>query len=167
MRPQSHIAVARHPPLVPKAPVRWTLPGFAGMTRIACSFADVHAAALRKRDLVRTRHGEFLPITWLKRFQLDHDFLSRHPDAQPVMIRAHALAPNLPDTDILVSPGQMLAPILGRLARPTRAGDLLDHPGIFRQPETGLSYTVFHLGEPAEVRVAGLWFQVGGASTTH
>ncbi|MDF0599510.1 Hint domain-containing protein [Psychromarinibacter sp. C21-152] len=167
MNTQLPVGRDRDAPPVAAVPVRWTLPGFAAMTRLSCSFAEVHAGALRARDLVRTRHGEFVPILWVKRFQLDDDFLARRPDAQPIRIRPHALGPGLPDADILLSPGQRLAPVPGRFAQPVRAGDLLDLPGVFRQPETSVCYTLFRLGAPAEIRAAGLYFQVGRAVTAH
>lgn len=139
------------------AGVRWVLPGFAPMTRITTSFGEVHAQALRERDLVRTKSGRFMPIVWLDRIRLDGDFLALHPDAQPIAIREGALGRGLPKNEIMLSPRQVIAAAPGVIAGPDRtAADLLNRPGVFRRPETGLTYTMFHLGEPAVVFCEGV-----------
>lgn len=148
-------------PPVPQArtPLRWTLPGFAPMTRIDCSFGRVHAAALRERDLVRTRSG-YRPVLWLDRIQLAPDFLDLHPDAQPVLISAGMFGRGKPKANVVVSPGQKIAAMPGGPVRATPARDLLHHPGVFRRPESSLVYTIFDLGEPVEVCAENLWFTV-------
>lgn len=140
---------------------KWPLPGFAPMTRITTSFGAVHAAALRKGDLVRTSNNEFKPIEWLDRVILDEHFLSGLPDANPIRIPADSFGRGLPKVDVMVSPRQLIGqnPRVS-LTPGTEAADLLSRPGIFRQPETGLSYTMFHLGEPAEVICEGLVVRV-------
>lgn len=147
----------------PEMPMlKWTEPGFAPMTTLSCSFAEVPAAALRERDMVRTRAGGFVPIARVRRSVLDDDFLRRHADALPIRIKAGALGPGFPTSDILVSPAQMLAALPGgRLTAPKRAGDLLSLPGVFRQPDTSISYTQVELAKPAEICAHGLWFPVG------
>lgn len=132
------------------------------MTAIACCFGNVPAAALRERDRVRARDGSFVQILHLSRSVLDQDFLTRHPDAMPIRIRAGALGPGLPAADVLVSPSQHIAAIPGRLPAPRRAADLLAVPGVYRQPETGLSYTQLILARAAEIQAHGLWFAVDG-----
>ncbi|WP_172294930.1 Hint domain-containing protein [Pseudoruegeria sp. HB172150] len=144
------------PPAAPVEPVQWSMPGFAPMTRIACSFADVPAAALRERDQVRSRNG-FIAIRRVRRMTLDQEFLSRHPDAQPIMIQANTFGPGKPAADIMVSPAQMISPVPGRLPVARRATECLSMPGVFRRPETGLSYTIIELDAPAEVCAEGLW----------
>ena len=137
---------------------RWPLPGLAPMTRVETSFGKVHAVALRKGDPVKTRSGEFRKIVWLNRVLLDHSLLIEKPDANPVRIRTGALGPSVPERDILVSPRQKLCPgPKVSLERREEAGDLAGASGIARQPETGLSYTMFHLGEPAEVECDGVF----------
>lgn len=143
----------------PRAPLRWTLPGFAPMTRIDCSFGRVHAAALRERDLVRTRTG-FRPVVWLDRIQLAPDFLDLHPDAQPVLVSAGTFGRGRPKANVVLSPGQPIAAAPGGPVRPTPARDFLNRPGVFRRPESSLVYTIFDLGEPVEVCAENLWFAV-------
>lgn len=142
-------------------PLVWTLPGFGPMSRVTTSFGDVHAQALRLRDLVRTKSGEFKPIVWLDRLVLEEEFLHRHPDALPVLIRAHALGRGLPRADLALSPRQPVSPVANRLPTSARtAADLLQRPGVFRKAETTVTYTLFHCGEPQLVMAERLWVSV-------
>lgn len=143
------------------ATLQWSLPGFAPMTRITTSFGDVHAQALRERDLVRTRSGEFKPIRWVDRIVLDEGFLSRHPDAQPVLIRANSLGRGLPRADIMLSPRQPIAPLYNQLPGSAKtAADLLSRPGVYRKTENVVTYTLFHLGAPDYVMTERFWVHV-------
>lgn len=145
----------------PVAPIQWSLPGFAPMTRITTSFGEVHAQALRERDLVRTRSGEFKPIRWIDRIVLDEEFLVRHPDALPVLIRANALGRGLPRADVTLSPRQPIAPLFNQLPGSAKtAADLLSRPGVFRKTENVVTYTLFHLGAPDYVMTERLWVYV-------
>lgn len=139
----------------------WPLPGFAPMTRISTSFGDVHAIALRKGDLIRTARGEIKPIVWLDRVILDDRFLNDMPDSNPIKITADAFGRGLPKVDVMMSPRQKFG-LNSRLPleAETEAADLLSRPGVYRQPETGLSYTMFHLGEPADVLCEGLAIRI-------
>lgn len=128
------------------------------MTRISASFGEVHALALRERDLVRTKSDGFLPILWLDRIKLDEEFLELHPDAQPVIVSAGSLGRDVPSKDICLSPGQSIASLPGHYSSTERtAFSLLELPGVFRKPETSITYTRFHLGKPVAVRSEGLW----------
>ena len=128
---------------------RWPLPGLAPMTRVRTSFGDVHAVALRKGDLVKTRDGEFKPIVWLNRVLLDEHFVEEKLDSNPIRIQAGAVGPAIPAADILVSPHQIVCPSpKANIPGLREAGDLVAKPGVSRQRETGLSYTMFHLGDP-------------------
>jgi hypothetical protein len=145
----------------PVTPIQWSLPGFAPMTRITTSFGEVHAQALRERDLVRTRSGEFKPIRWIDRIVLDEEFLVRHPDALPVLIRANALGRGLPRADVMLSPRQPIAPLFNQLPGSAKtAADLLSRPGVFRKTENVVTYTLFHLGAPDYVMTERFWVSV-------
>ena len=138
-----------------------SLPGFAPMTRITTSFGEVHAHALRERDLVRTRSGEFKPIRWIDRIVLDEAFLVRHPDAQPILIRANSLGRGLPRADVMLSPRQPIAPLFNQLPGSAKtAADLLNRPGVFRKTENAVTYTLFHLGAPDYVMTERLWVHI-------
>lgn len=140
---------------------RWPLGGFAPMTRISTSFGEVHAIALRPGDAVRTAQGEYKKIVWLDRVILDEQFLSGMPDANPMRITADAFGRGLPAADVMLSPRQLLSrnPRLD-IQTATEIADLGRRPGVFRQPETGLSYTMFHVGEPADILCEGLVVRV-------
>ncbi len=146
---------------LPSQDLVWTLPGFGPMTRITTSFGDVHAQALRERDLVRTKSGEFKPIVWIDRVTLDDEFLRRHPDAMPILIRAGALGRGLPKHDVTLSPRQQVSPVSNNLPSSAKtAADLLNRPGVFRKPDHTVIYTLFHCGTPQIVMTERLWVSV-------
>lgn len=136
----------------------WPLPGLAPMTRVRTSFGDVHAAALRKGDEVLTRSGAYLPILWLNRICLDERILIEKPDCNPVVFAAGALGPATPSNEIMVSPRQIICGD-GRtgLSQNAEAARLVTRPGIRRLRETSLSYTMFHVGQPAEIYCEGVY----------
>ena len=137
---------------------QWPLPGLAPMTRVRTSFGDVHAIALRKGDEVLLKCGEYMPIQWINRIKLDEHILTRKPDSNPVQLAAGSLAPGLPQTEIMVSPRQVFcADDRTQLAARRDASTLLSIPGIRRFRETGLAYTMFHVGEPADIYCEGLY----------
>ena len=134
---------------------RWPLPGLAPMTRVRTSFGDVHAIALRKGDEVLTRSGEYLPILWINRIKLDEVFLSQKPDSHPIVIGAGALGQT---GEVMVSPRQVIcADEASGLSAEREASMLVSHPGVRRLRETGLTYTLFHVGEAADVYCEGLY----------
>jgi hypothetical protein len=137
---------------------RWPLPGLAPMTRVRTSFGDVHAVALRKGDLVQTRSGDFKPIVWLNRVMLDAQFLDEKLDSNPIRIQAGAVGHAMPTSDVMLSPRQIVC-AGAKSGRPNRfeASDLVEKPGVKRQRETGLSYTMFHLGDTEEVYCDGIY----------
>lgn len=139
----------------------WDMPGFGPMTRISTTFGDVPAQALRVRDTVRTRTGECLQIQWLDRIILNEDFMLRHPQANPILIRASALSAGLPGRDVMVSPGQAVCfKAHAGTGDFKAAGTLTGRPNILRKPEPIITYTLFHCGRPAEVKVEGIWARV-------
>ena len=130
----------------------WPLPGLAPMTRVRTSSGDVHAIALRKGDKVQVRSGEYLPIVWLNRVLLDEQFLSIKPDSNPILMRAGSVGLSSPSTDIMVSPRQIVCPTpRTQIDKPVEASELTSRPLVMQLQETGLSYTMFHVGAPADV----------------
>ena len=78
-------------------------------------------------------------------------------DAQPVLIRAGTLGQGLPTEDILVSPHQKVSVQTTNYSSELRlARDLLGRPGILRQPQSMLTYYMFHCGQPAKVSAEGV-----------
>ena len=138
---------------------RWPYAGFAPMTRVRTSFGDVYAVALRKGDLVKTRSGEFKPIVWLDRIMLDDKFLENMVDSNPITIPEGAIGRGLPKRELCVSARQIVAEQSDFRAQ-KEAGELLGRPNIRRKYETGLSYTVFHLGQTEDVMCEGLYLRI-------
>lgn len=135
----------------------WTLPGLCWNTSVMTSFGALPVQVLRKPDPLRLTDGNVARIAWVDKIQLDEGFLQAYPDAQPVLVRAGALGPGLPAQNMLVSPHQKIAvPGLNFRTELKLARDLLGRPGILRQPETMLTYYLFHCGQPADVMCEGL-----------
>lgn len=138
----------------------WPLPGLAPMTRVRTSFGDVHAIALRKGDKVLLRSGEHKAIQWINRISLDEHILRLKPDSNPILIASGSLAPSMPANEIMVSPRQVFcADERSGLPRPREASMLLSRTGIRRIQETGLTYTMFHVGEAADIYCEGLFLR--------
>ncbi len=133
----------------------WPLPGLAPMTRVRTSFGDVHSIALRRGDEVLTRSGDYLPILWLKRIRLDEHILSSKPDSNPVVIGSGALGNT---GELMVSPRQVIsADDVSGLSAAREASMLMSHVGVRRLRESGLTYTMFHVGSDVEVLCEGLY----------
>lgn len=137
---------------------KWDFPGFGPLARIETEFGEFPAQTLRMRDRVRTKSGTFAEIRWLDRVVLNEEFLHRHPEAQPILIAAHALGRGLPKRDLLLSSGQRL--ILEGGSRPRQevtAGQLLRTGKAVRKPETVMTYTFLTCAVPVIVHVEGIW----------
>lgn len=134
----------------------WSLPGLCWNTNVTTSFGALPAQVLRLHDPLRLADGTVARIAWIDKIQLDEAFLSAYPDAQPVMIRAGALGGGQPSQDILVSPEQKFVVQGLNFASELRtARDLLGRPGVLRQPQTVLTYYMFHCGKPAKIAASG------------
>lgn len=139
---------------------KWPLPGLAPMTRVRTSFGDVHAIALRKGDEVLLRSGEYKPILWINRIKLDEHILNLKPDSNPVVLAPGSLGMQAPANEIMVSPRQVIcADDKCGLSSEREAAMLVSRSGVRRLRETGLSYTMFHLGESADVYCEGLYLR--------
>lgn len=143
-----------------KQPV-WTLPGFHAKARVFTIFGELPIEALRRRDKVRTVTGAYVEVKWVDKVQLDVDFLERHPEAQPILIRTSALGKARPQTNVMVSPGQRMR-VHGLVGEEGEkpAGELAGKRNILRMPHSGFTYYQFHCGTAATVSVEGLWFNV-------
>jgi Hint domain len=138
----------------------WPLPGLAPMTRVRTSFGDVHSIALRKGDKVLTGSGDYKAIVWINRISLDDHILDRKPDSNPIKISPGAIGRNLPTTEMMVSPRQMISGgQASDVPTPREAASLVTRSGVRRYRESGLTYTMFHVGETADVYCEGLYLR--------
>lgn len=138
----------------------WPLPGLAPMTRVRTSFGDVHAVALRKGDPVLLKSGDYRPIVWINRIMLDEHVLKLKPDSNPISIAPGALGHGRPANEVTVSPRQIIsADEKSGLMKPREASMLVSKPGVRRLVETGLAYTMFHVGECADIYCEGLYLR--------
>ncbi len=94
-------------------------------TRILTVAGEVPVEDLAVGDLVITSSGAHRPIRWLGHRMIDCRHHPRPHEALPVRIAAHALGPDKPARDLLVSPGHALCiDLLGEVLIP--AGALLN-----------------------------------------
>lgn len=130
------------------------------MTRVTTAFGQVYAHTLRERDRVRTKNGDFLAITKIDRMTFDENYLKYSPDAQPILIRAGAMARGIPAVDILLAPHQRMsgAP-LSLLQGANKAMDALGRPHVCRKSELMITYTTVHCDKPAQICCEGLWVE--------
>jgi hypothetical protein len=84
------------------------VPCFTAGTMIATSKGEVAAEALTIGDRVFTRDNGIQDIVWVGQRTLTAEALAAQPKLQPVMVRAGALGPNAPETDLLVSPNHQM-----------------------------------------------------------
>jgi hypothetical protein len=138
----------------------WPLPGLAPMTRVRTSFGDVHSIALRKGDEVLLKTGGYKKIQWLNRIMLDEHILKLKPDSNPILLARGSLGAGVPAHDIMVSPRQVFcADDRSGLPKPREASMLVSRNGVRRYHETGLTYTMFHVGETADIYCEGLFLR--------
>ena len=76
---------------------------FCGGTKILTPTGYQEVAALEAGDLVLTDAGQAKPIVWVGRSEVTLSELLRAPERWPVCIAAHAIAPGVPSSDLLVS----------------------------------------------------------------
>lgn len=135
----------------------WSLPGLCWNTSVMTSFGALPVQVLRKHDPLRLTDGAVARIAWFDKLQLDDAFLTAYPDAQPVLIRAGALGAGQPAQDMMVSPEQKLTAHNANFSSELRlARDLIGRPGILRQPQTVLTYYMFHCDQPARISASGV-----------
>jgi hypothetical protein len=159
------------PALPPKAmPQRdrcaWTHPGILGSTRVATSFGHVPAHLVRVGDTVRTRDGGFERVQRITDLKIDEDFLARHPEAAPVVIRRNGLQSGVPHQDVAFSEAQLVSVGPNRFEdRLVAAGELSRERGGIDKTLGMMVYITFHLAREAQINCDGVWVSVSGQSS--
>ncbi|WBU64987.1 Hint domain-containing protein [Paracoccus aerodenitrificans] len=77
---------------------------FASDAKISTATGEVCAGELVLGDLVETRDAGSQPIRWIGKRYCGPDDFADNPRLRPIRIRKGALAPDLPQADLLVSP---------------------------------------------------------------
>jgi hypothetical protein len=120
------------PDLLPQAVVC-----FAAGTRIRTPSGEAAVEDLRPGDLVCTRDDGARPVEWIGSRRISGARLQVSPGLRPVRIRAGALGPGLPASDLLVSPqhrllvgGRAAEALFGTAEVLVEARDLIDDRGI-------------------------------------
>lgn len=81
---------------------------FANGTRIRTDRGETPVEGLKPGDLVYTLDAGYQPICWIGSRALDPEMLRANPRLRPIHIRAGALAPGVPETDLILSPQHRL-----------------------------------------------------------
>lgn len=81
---------------------------FAAGTMIRTADGDKPIEDLTLADRIPTADHGTQPLRWIGSHRLDRIDLMANPSLRPIRIQAGALAPNLPDADLLVSPQHRL-----------------------------------------------------------
>ncbi len=81
---------------------------FAPGTRIATARGAVAVETLSPGDRVITRDNGLQPVRWVGRRDLKTAELRASPKIRPILIRAGALGPNVPERDLRVSPNHRM-----------------------------------------------------------
>jgi hypothetical protein len=144
-----------------KKSLTWDIPGFCGKSKIATSFGNLPIEALRRNDPVKIASGDFRKIVWVDKITLDPEFLTTHPEAQPVLIRAGSLGPGKPAVDMFVSPAQLVqsSGSHGKIAYKNAAG-LITCGSAVAKPQASITYYVFACSQEVSVCVDGLWCEI-------
>jgi len=115
-------------------------------------------------DRVLTRDAGFQPLVWTGSRDLSARDLAQCPKAAPIRISAGALGPNVPATDLTVSPRHrmVIEGIAADLMFGTRevlvaAADLIALPGISRVVDQAVRYVHVMCENHQILRAQGAW----------
>lgn len=147
------------------------IPCFTPGSLIVTARGEVPVEQLEEGDQVLTRDSGYQPIRWIGRRDLSAAELRAHPNFAPVRIATGALAPDLPQRDMLVSPqhrmlftGYRAEMLFGEHEVLVAATHLTALPGVERAMPEGVSYIHLMFDRHEIVRADGAWsesFQPG------
>lgn len=137
---------------------KWRQAGICGKTLVTTNFGKVPAELIRVGDRVMVRSGRYLRVAEIRDFKLDAEFIDRHPEAAPVLIRQGSIGRNLPTQDVLFSPAQMI--VSNRSASRPSSSCASELSQVRHKLDDGLgmvAYYEFQFDEPAEICCEGVW----------
>jgi hypothetical protein len=139
----------------------WSAPGILGTTRVTTSFGHVPAHLVRVGDTLKARDGSFVRVQRISDIRIDEDFLARHPEAAPVIIRRNGCASGVPHQDVGLSPAQLVSVGPNRFEdRLVAAAGLSRERGAIDRSLGMMVYFRFHLGRETQICCDGLWVAV-------
>lgn len=81
---------------------------FVSGTGIATPLGTRAIETLREGDKVITRDNGHQTVAWAGKRRISAQDLQLHPESRPILIKAGSIAPNTPETDLLVSPNHRM-----------------------------------------------------------
>ncbi|MBV7409941.1 Ig-like domain-containing protein [Maritimibacter sp. DP1N21-5] len=150
------------------------VPCFTPGTLIATPKGEVPVEELREGDRVITRDNGIQDIAWVGHKALDWRALHSSQHLKPVLIKAGALGPNLPERDMMVSPNHRMLVANERTTLYfderevlASAKHLVDNEGVMQVDVKSLTYVHFMFEKHEVVLADGTWsesFQPGDHS---
>jgi len=123
-------------------PTSDTAPCFTAGTFIRTPSGDVVVEQLKAGDMVVTASGQIRPVRWIGNLHvtnLPSQDCARARNLWPVRIAAHAFAANVPDRDLVVSPGHAIAvTVMDEVF--TQAIRLVNGATIRQEPRDSVTY---------------------------
>ncbi len=137
---------------------------FTKGTRIKTARGEVQASALRIGDRVLTRDSGYQTVKWVGRQRFEAAQFQASPKARPVHIAAGALAPGMPERDMIVSPqhhllvhNAALQLWFGEEEALIAARDLTFLPGVTRSAPADVEFVHFMCDRHELVMSDGQW----------
>lgn len=139
-------------------------PCFTAGTLIKTIEGDVRAEDLRPGDRVLTRDNGYQPLVWCGTRELSADELADRPDLIPVHIKVGAMAPGVPERDLLVSPEHRILLSNHQIKDWFQADEVLIgarhlvcYPGIELAKAESVTYVHFMCAQHEIVLAEGCW----------
>ncbi|MGB0798296.1 MAG: Hint domain-containing protein, partial [Planktomarina sp.] len=139
---------AYSPPITP--------PCFTSGSLITTDRGNVLIDNLQPGDMILTRDNGFQPLAWKFARELSKSYFNANPANRPVMLRKDSLGPNVPDRDVMVSPGHLML-VAGSSEVLVPARQLVKNNRAFQVSNVETSYIHLLFEQHQIVKVDGMW----------